>query len=106
MKTLTEIFQISCAISVHKKAAKKTQAKVFEKIASWQHALINISEQKLLFNSVYDMISTCMISTYIAPKVWVSNNEGAEHSVGEDDKDCNDPNHELGPQNKTGPGIG
>ena len=40
MKTLTEIFQIFCAISVHKKAPKKTQAKVFEKMASWQYALM------------------------------------------------------------------
>ena len=34
MKTSTEIFQIFCAISVHKKAPKNTPAKVFEKVAS------------------------------------------------------------------------
>ena len=29
-------------MSVHKKAAKNTQPKVLEKIASWQHALLSI----------------------------------------------------------------
>ena len=49
MKTLTEIFQIFCAISVHKKTPKNTQAKVFEKIALWQHALMLIHSGEKFF---------------------------------------------------------
>ena len=41
MKTSTDFFQIFCAISVHKKAAKNTQAKVLEKNSSWQHTLMH-----------------------------------------------------------------
>ena len=40
MKTSTEVFQVFCAIFVHTKAPKNTQAKVLEKNASWQHALM------------------------------------------------------------------
>ena len=47
-----------------------------------------------------------MAITYIAPKVGVSNDEGAQHGVGKDYKDCNDPNNEPGPKTKRGPGIG
>ena len=44
MKTSTQIIHFFCAISEHKKAAKNTQAKVLEKIASWQHALLAMGE--------------------------------------------------------------
>ena len=40
MKTLSEIFQIFQAICKHKKAAKNTQANLWEKIASWWLALM------------------------------------------------------------------
>ena len=40
MKTVNKIFQKICAISVNKKTAKNIQAKIFDNVASWWHALL------------------------------------------------------------------